>query len=65
MKILSIFLSTITVLLGLSQLTCGLWLRSHAITPEATSFHAALGIGTLIAMLLTLVALWVLVGQRG
>jgi hypothetical protein len=65
MKILSIILSAITVLLALSQLTCGLWLQSHGATPESASFHASLGIGTLIAMLITLVALWMLVGQRG
>ncbi len=65
MKGISIALTVVTVMLALSQLICGLWLQSHGVTPESASFHASLGIGTLIAMLITLVALWMLVGQRG
>lgn len=65
MKGISIALTVITVMLALSQLICGLWLQSHGVTPESAGFHASLGIGTLIAMLLTLVALWMLAGQRG
>jgi Mg2+ and Co2+ transporter CorA len=65
MKGISIALTVVTVILALSQLICGLWLQSHGVTPESASFHASLGIGTLIAMLITFVALWMLVGQRG
>ena len=65
MKGISIALTAVTVMLALSQLTCGLWLQLHGVTPESASFHASLGIGTLIVMLITLVALWMLVGQHG
>jgi len=64
MKGISIALTVVTVMLAFSQLICGLWLQSHGVTPESASFHASLGIGTLVAMLINLVALWMLVGQR-
>ena len=64
MKGISIVLTVITVMLALSQLICGLWLKSQAITPDSASFHATLGISTIIATLATLVSLWLLAGQR-
>ena len=65
MKVVSIILSVATVVLALSQLICGLWIRSTGSTPDAVSFHASLGIGTVVVALATIAAMWVLVGQRG
>ena len=64
MTIISIILSTITILLILSQLMCGLWLRAKGATPEGVTFHARLGIGSVIATLITLVVMLVFILQR-
>jgi hypothetical protein len=59
MTTVSIILSAITILLILSQLICGLWLRAKGAT-----FHARLGIGSVIATLITLVVMLVFILQR-
>ena len=43
MKIASIVLSSITILMVLSQLICGLWIQSQGtIDPSSVTFHAGL-----------------------
>ena len=64
MTIVSIVLSAITILLVLSQLTCGLWLRAKGATPEGVTFHARLGIGSIVMALLTIVVMLVFILQR-
>jgi hypothetical protein len=64
MKGISIALTVVTVLLALSQLICGLWLQSHGVDADSAGFHATLGMGVIASTLATLVALWVLAGQR-
>lgn len=53
MKTASIILSSITILMALSQLICGLWLQSHGADASNIAFHTKLGIGTVIIALIT------------
>jgi hypothetical protein len=59
MTLISIILSAITILLVLSQLICGLWLRAKGADPQGVAFHARLGIGSAIATLVTVVVMLV------
>jgi hypothetical protein len=57
MKIASIVLSSLTILLSLSQLICGLWLKSHGADASNIEFHTRLGIGTVVVMVITLIVM--------
>ncbi len=57
MKTASIILSSLTILMLLSELICGLWLRSHGSEPSSVTFHSQLGIGTVVVTLITLIVL--------
>lgn len=59
MKIASIALSSLTILMALSQLICGLWVKSHGSDPSSITFHTQLGIGTVIMTVITLIVLLV------
>ena len=54
MKTASIILSSLSILMLLSQLICGLWLASHGTDPSSLAFHSRLGIGTVVVVLVTL-----------
>ena len=57
MKIASIILSSLTILMVLSQLICGLWLQSNGADASNIAFHTKLGIGSVAMTLITLVVL--------
>jgi len=61
MKIASIVLASVTTLMVLSQLTCGLWLQAHGADPEGVAFHARLGIGSIVMSLVTIAVMLVFV----
>lgn len=54
MKIASIALSSLTILMVLSQLICGLWLQSQGADPGSLGFHVRFGIGTVVISLATI-----------
>lgn len=64
MKTASIILSVLTILMALSQLTCGLWLQSHGADASSLSFHTRLGIGTVVMTLVTIVVTLIYAAQR-
>lgn len=57
MNLLAISLSGLSGLLLLSTLLCGLWMRSHGVTPEGVQFHAGLALWTIGVTLITVIAL--------
>ena len=57
MKTLPIILSSLSVLMLLSTLICGLWLRSNGAPADSVAFHAKLAIPTVIITLITFVVL--------
>ncbi len=54
MKILTILFSSISTLLMLSTLLCGLWLRAQGATQEGVAFHVKLAVPTAIFALVTI-----------
>jgi hypothetical protein len=57
MKTLTIVLSSLSVLMLLSTLICGSWLRAKGADPEGISFHIKLAIPTVILTLISLALL--------
>lgn len=57
MKITLIILSSLTILMVLSQLTCGLWLKSNGAESSSIAFHTQLGIGTVVMTTITIIAM--------
>jgi hypothetical protein len=57
MKGLVILLSSLSILMMLSTLICGTWLRSKGATPDGIAFHLKLAIPTVILTLATLALL--------
>jgi len=58
MKIISIIIAAITVLLLLSTLMCGLWIKSKGLTDVGSlNFHMQIGIGTVIFGLISVILL--------
>ncbi len=57
MKTTSIILSSLTILMALSELICGLWLQSHGADASNIAFHTQLGIGTVVMTLITLIVM--------
>ena len=53
MKIAAIILSSLTILMALSQMICGLWVQSHGAPADQVSFHIRFGIGTVITAVVT------------
>lgn len=64
MKTTSIILSSLTILMALSQLICGLWLQSHGADASNIAFHTQLGIGTAIMIVITLIVMLVYIFKR-
>ncbi|MBE0698366.1 MAG: hypothetical protein IH586_15735 [Anaerolineaceae bacterium] len=64
MKIASIILSSLTILMGLSQLICGLWLQSNGADASNIAFHTRLGIGTVVMTLITIVVMLIFISKR-
>jgi hypothetical protein len=64
MKTASIILSSASALMMLSQLTCGLWLKSHGADPSSISFHVTFGMTTAGVILITIVTMLVFVLKR-
>ena len=60
MIILAISLAGVTLLLLASQMLCGFWLASHAVTPDGVVFHRNLGIGTGVFTVASLVTMMVM-----
>jgi hypothetical protein len=63
MKIAAVVLSSLTILMALSQLICGLWIQTHS-APDSIAFHVRLGIATVIVAIVTVVVLLVPVFRR-
>lgn len=59
MKIISILTGIITVLLLLSTLLCGLWIKSHNLNnnTESLVFHTKIGVATVIFGLISTILL--------
>jgi hypothetical protein len=64
MKTASIILSSLTVLMVLSQLICGLWLRSHGSEPSSIAFHSQLGIASVVMTVITILVMLVFIFKR-
>jgi len=64
MKWMMIISSTVSMLLLLSTLICGLWIRSKNITePSSISFHMQIGILTVVACLISCILLIIKAGK--
>ena len=64
MKVFSIITASITGLLLLSNLMCGLWIKAGKATDvSSVSFHANLGIATVVFGVLSLVLLIILASK--
>jgi hypothetical protein len=58
MNIIYILIAILTILLLLSLLLCGLWLKSHPTNdPSSVKFHLQLGITTIICSLISAILL--------
>jgi hypothetical protein len=57
MKTLLIILISISILLLLSTLICGLWIRNNAeqVEPSSIDFHMSIGIATVVLSTATMV----------
>lgn len=64
MKTASIILSSLTILMGLSQLICGLWLQSNGSEPSSIAFHSQLGIATVVMTFITFIVMLVYIFKR-
>jgi hypothetical protein len=64
MKTTSIILSSLSILMALSQLICGLWIKSNGAVPSSVSFHASLGIATVLVVLITIVVMLVFIVRK-
>ncbi len=64
MKTASIVLSSLTILMALSQLICGLWLQSHGADAGNIAFHTQLGIGTVVMTVITLIVMLIHIIKR-
>ena len=53
MNTLLITLSSLTILMVLSQLICGLWLNFQGTDTSSVAFHIRFGIGTVAMTLIT------------
>jgi len=55
MKIATIVLSSLSALMLLSTLICGLWMRSQAtVAPDSVRFHMNIGVASVILVIITL-----------
>jgi hypothetical protein len=64
MKTTSILLSSLSILMTLSQLICGLWIKANGAVPSSVSFHASLGIATVLVVLITIVVMLVFIVKK-
>jgi hypothetical protein len=64
MKTASIILSSLTILMALSQLICGLWLQSNGADASNIAFHTQLGIGTVVMTLITVIVMLIKIFKR-
>lgn len=64
MKTTSIILSSLSILMALSELICGLWIKSNGAVPSSVSFHASLGIATVLVVLITIVVMLVFIVKK-
>lgn len=60
MKIVSILLSSVSILMVLSTLICGFWIRANGAPAESVDFHMKLGAATGVLVLISLVVMIVL-----
>ncbi len=64
MNNISIVLGVIAIIMILSMVLCGLWLRTHPTSnPGALKFHFQLGLATLIVCLVAIILLLVKVSK--
>lgn len=60
MKIISIIMASLTALLLLSTLICGLWIKSNKITEiSSINFHTNIGIAAVVCGIITIILLFV------
>ena len=64
MKTTSIIVSSLSILMVLSQLICGLWIKSNGAVPSSVNFHASLGIATVLVVLITIVVMLVFIVKK-
>jgi len=60
MNVISILLSSLSGLFLFSTLICGLWLRSHGVTPDGVQFHVNIAILAVISSAATIITLLVM-----
>ena len=52
----------ITVLVGLSTMVCGLWIKANQVTdPSSLDFHRTIGIATVVCSIVTAVLVIILI----
>jgi cytochrome b561 len=60
MKIAINIMAVVSILLLLSTLICGLWMKAQpTVDPSSFNFHVTLGIATVIVTLITLVLVFI------
>lgn len=64
MKIVSIASAAITILLVLSTLICGLWLKSKGADVEGIAFHMKIGAASVIFSVMTAILLLIAVARQ-
>lgn len=66
MKVISLIAGIITILLLLSTLICGLWIKSHGLTNniDSLAFHMKIGIASVIFGLFSAILLIIQVIQH-
>ncbi len=64
MKTASIIFSSLSILMVLSELICGLWVKSNGMDPSSVSFHTSLGIGTVLVVLITIIMMLTFVVKK-
>jgi len=61
MKTLTLISVIITVLLALSTMICGLWIKANSVTdPSSIDFHRTIGITTVVCVIITAVLVIIL-----
>jgi len=61
MKTLTLISVIITVLLALSTMICGLWIKANGVTdPNSIDFHRTIGIMTVVCVIITAVLVIIL-----
>ncbi|MDF2921499.1 MAG: hypothetical protein K0R57_413 [Paenibacillaceae bacterium] len=64
MRIATLISSIISILLLLTTMICGLWIRANSITdPSSVDFHVASGIASVVFLFLTFIMMFSLLAR--